>query len=249
MMFFSAIQTKDVVAGLLVLFLLFGKVGGKSVLSISTEQEVELGKEVSAEVEKQYGVIKEPKYNDIVQEVGRRIAAVAPRKDVQYSFAVLNSDDVNAMSAPGGFIFVNKGLLDYINFDKDILAFVIGHEVGHVVARHAVKMLERELKTEIAIAAITRNEQWARMLSFTRDLVLLGYGRDNEFEADRWGVELAYKAGYDPQGAVRFFQKLLKDEKGKPSKLAVFFQTHPPTQDRLNRVQEEIRRLEQDAHH
>lgn len=249
MMFFSAIETKDVIAGLLVLFLLFGKVGGKSILSIDTQQEIELGKEVATEVEKRYGVLQEPKYNDVVQEVGKRIAQVAPRKDVQYSFTVLKTDDVNAMAAPGGFIFVNKGLLDYINFDKDALAFVLGHEAGHIVAKHAVKMIERELKTEIAIAVISGSERWAKMLSFARDLVFLGYGRDNEFEADRLGVELTYKAGYNPEGAVRFFKKLMEDEKGKPSKLAVFFSTHPPTEDRLNRVQAQIRRLEQDAHH
>lgn len=248
-MFFSAIETKDVIAGLLVLFLLFGKVGGKSVLSISTEQEVELGKEVAAEVEKQYGVLQEPKYNDIVQEIGKKIASVAPRKDVQYKFTVLKTDDVNAMAAPGGFIFVNKGLLDYIDFDKDALAFVIGHEVGHVVARHAARMIEKELKTEIIIAVLSRSERWERMLSIARDLVFLGYGRDNEFEADEWGVKLSYQSGYDPRGGVRFFQKLLKDEKGKPSKLAVFFSTHPPTQDRLNRVEAQIRRLEQNAYH
>ncbi|MBC7328364.1 M48 family metalloprotease [bacterium] len=248
MMFFSAIETKDIVAGLLVLFLLFGKVGGKSLLSINTEQEIELGKEVSAQVEKQYGVVKDPKYEDIVQQIGKKIAEVAPRKDVQYNYTVLKSDDVNAMAAPGGFVFVNKGLLDYINFDKDILAFVIGHEVGHIVARHAAKMIEKELKTEIAITVISKSETQAKMLSLARDLVFLGYGRDNEFEADRWGVILAYKAGYNPNGAVEFFKKLMKDEKGKPSKLAVFFSTHPPTQDRLNRVEEEIRRLEQNAH-
>lgn len=249
MMFFSAIETKDVIAGLLVLFLLFGKVGGKSILSISTEQEVELGKEVAAGLEKEYGVLQEPKYNDIVQEVGKQIAQVAPRKDVQYSFTVLKTDEVNAMAAPGGFIFVNKGLLDYINFDKDTLAFVLGHEAGHIVARHAARTIERHLKTEIAIAVISRSERWARMLSLARDLVFLGYGRDNEFEADRWGVELTYKAGYNPEGAVKFFKKLMEDEKGKPSKLAVFFSTHPPTEDRLNRVQAQIRRLEQDAYH
>ncbi len=249
MMFFLAIETKDILAGLLVLFLLFGKVGGKSVLSLSTEQEVELGKEVAAEVEERYGVLQEPKYTDLVQEVGKKIAEVAPRKDVQYSFTVLKTEDVNAMAAPGGFIFVNKGLVDYIGFDKEALAFVLGHEAGHIVARHAARMIERMLKTDIIIAIISRSERWSRMLSLARDLMFLGYGRDNEFEADRWGVELAYKAGYDPQGAVRFFQKLVKDEKGKPSKLAVFFSTHPPTVDRLNRVEAQIRRLEQNAHH
>lgn len=248
MMFFSAIETKEIIAGVVVLFLLFGKVGGKSVLSVSTEQEVELGKQVAAEVEKEYGVLQEPKYNDIVQNVGKTIAEVAPRKDVQYNFTVLKTDEVNAMAAPGGFVFVNKGLLDYIDFDKDALAFAMGHEVGHVVARHAAKMLEKELKTDIAITVLTQSEKWSRALSIARDLTFLGYGRDNEFEADEWGLKLAYAAGYDPQGAVRFFQKLMKDEKGKPSKLAVFFSTHPPTQDRLNRVQAQIKKLEQDAH-
>jgi predicted Zn-dependent protease len=198
-------------------------------------------------VEKRYGVTQDPKYNEIVQEIGKKIAEVAPRKDVNYEFKVLNTDEVNAMAAPGGFIFVNKGLIDYINFDKDALAFAMGHEVGHIVARHAAKMIERELKTEIAIAVISKSERWSRMLSLARDMVFLGYGRDNEYEADYWGVRLAYKSGYDPQGAIRFFQKLLKDEKGKPSKLAVFFSTHPPTKDRLERVEAEIRRLGENA--
>jgi len=72
---------------------------------------------------------------------------------------------------------------------------------------------------------------------------------DNEYEADSWGVRLAYKAGYDPRGAIRFFQKLLKDEKGQPSKLAVFFSTHPPTKDRLERVEAQIKELEKNANH
>ena len=249
MIIIAGISTKDVIAGLLVLFLLFGKVGGKSLLSISTEQEVELGKEVSVELEKRYGITQEPKYNDLVQEIGKKIAEVAPRKDVKYEFKVLNTDEVNAMAAPGGFIFVNKGLIDYINFDRDALAFTIGHEVGHVVARHAARMIERELKTEIAIAVISKSEKWSKMLSLARDMVFLGYGRDNEYEADYWGVQLAYKSGYDPKGAIRFFQKLLQDEKGKPSKLAVFFSTHPPTQNRLARVESQIRRLEENANH
>lgn len=243
MIFLAAVKGKDVIAGLLVLFLLFGKVGGKSLFYIDTQQEIEIGKEVCQELEKQYGVVNDPKYTEILQQVGPKVASMSPRQDVKYEFKVLKTNEVNAMAVPGGFIYVTKGLMDYVNLDKNMLAFVIGHEVGHITARHSARMIEREMKSDVAILVLTGGERGARELSLARDLLFLGYGRNYEFEADRWGVILAYKAGFDPEGAVKFFQKLLKDEKGKPSKLEVLFRSHPPTQDRLARVEEEIRKL------
>ena len=122
---------------------------------ISVEQEVKMGKETAQALEAKYGLSQDYYLNERVNRIGQRLAAVCGRNDISYSFKVLNANEVNALACPGGFIYVFKGLLDYMPTDTE-LAGVLGHEVGHVAKKHTVHSIEKQLWTSLILIAATR---------------------------------------------------------------------------------------------
>lgn len=135
---------------------------------------------------------------------------------------------------------MNRGLINFTGSDRDALAAVIAHEIAHTSARHAVRSAEKQLKYSLALELLLKGESARELGSIAANLALLGYGRREEYEADRLGVRYMARAGYDPNGMLRFFRKLQRNEGREPKGLSTYFRTHPSTSDRIVRVEKEI---------
>lgn len=203
----------------------------------STADEVRIGKQVSAEIEKEYRLDPDPAHQARVREIGQRLVAVAGKKEYEYTFKVLDRKEINAVSLPGGPIYVFRGLLEMVGSDEDMLAGVIGHELGHINARHLAKQYTKGFWLDLAVMLGTkgRTQDYASIASA---LLQLHYSRKDEYEADRLGIEYAYQAGYDPEGIIRFFEKLREKERGGEKGLLANLRTHPLTENRIWRAKE-----------
>jgi predicted Zn-dependent protease len=217
--------------------------GCKNTNFLSTKDEIRLGQNASKQIEREYRVDKTSPDAQRVRRIGERLLLHADRREgVPYSFQVLDMKDVNAVSLPGGPIYVYRGLLDLVGDDDDALATIIGHEMGHVNARHAAKLISQQMAANYGIsifAIILKSGPTAQNIAaMAEDLLSLHYSRDDEYEADRRGLSYAYKAGFDPRGMIRFFKKLQTMEKsgGTPEIL----RTHPVTTARIDRAQKII---------
>ncbi|AEE14392.1 peptidase M48 Ste24p [Thermodesulfobium narugense DSM 14796] len=211
---------------------------------ISTQEEIKIGRDASKSFEKKYGLYTDQYWNQKVSEIGSRLVAVCDRKDLPYSFKIVNINQVNAVSFPGGFIYVYKGLLNFVK-SNDELACVLGHEIGHVCRRHVVKNIEREfyanLLLQIFLAKSSSLTQY--IAGLTENLVMLGYSREEEYEADHYGTIYAYRAGYNPCAMITFMERLKTLEKDNFGKAYEIFSDHPATDERIKRLQELDREL------
>lgn len=199
---------------------------------ISKDQEISIGRDVAKQLEKQYGLVDDPALQERVNRIGQSLVAVCDRKDLPYSFKVLNSKEVNAMAAPGGYVYVFKGLIDLMPSD-DELAGVIGHEVGHVVARHTVKQMEKSLGIGILFGVIF-GDRGLMLQNLAFNAIMAGYSRDDEREADRLGFMHSYKAGYNPYSMMIGLQKLSEMDQKYHYDL---FSDHPEGRARVALVQ------------
>lgn len=219
--------------------------GKRELRLFSDKEEVALGANTRDSVIKQYGRHADPVLEAYVAGVGRKIAAVCDRQNLEYSFYVLDTDMVNAFAAPGGYIFVTKGILKAMG-DESELAGVLGHEIGHVTARHSMKAMEKQYgyQAVLNLASMVTQRDLSGMQKYTdylTNMLLMGYGRDNEFQADNLGTRYALAAGYDPRGTVDFFRKLEKMEGGKKANdLQKLFLSHPPTGERIKKIEGQI---------
>jgi MAF protein len=208
----------------------------------STDKEVQMGWSISKQVEKEYKVVEDPLMQNRVENIGKKIAAVSDRKDIDYHFMVLDEDEVNAISLPGGYVYVNKGLVDKVDND-DELAGVLAHEVGHIVARHSIKKLQALqgysiLRILVAAAPSSGEVGAASDAAFTE--LLLGYSREDELLADQLGARYAKLAGYDPYAMITFLRKLQEVNRRMPLQPKSYFKTHPYVPDRIRVVKQEL---------
>lgn len=221
-----------------------GPGGKKSFIIIPTENEVEIGKQVVVDVEKEEKVLSNVQVQNYVNRVGQKIARVCDRRDIKYSFKVLDSEEINAFACPGGFIYVYKGLMKQLDNEAQ-LAAILAHEVSHVVARHSVQRLQivygYSILMEVALG--DKMSQTARQLVDTAaGVILLGYGRENEYEADEYGILYAKKSGYNPNGMIQVFEKFKKMEGSPPNTFEKLLSSHPPAGDRINNGKQEIKK-------
>ena len=222
-----------------------GPHGEQSVILIDTGTEIQMGLETDVGIRQEYPVYGDPTLAAYVQAVGDRIAAHSDRKDVQYTFTVLESDIVNAFAAPGGYIYVTTGLLATAD-DEAELACVLAHETGHVVGRHTVRNMQSAMGISMA-AELLLGEQgaaWGQLAGLGAGLFMMRNSREYEFQADQFAVKYAVAGGYDPGGAVRFFEKLIAMHGSAPGGFAGWLSTHPPTDERIMRTREEIGRYD-----
>lgn len=222
-----------------------GPGGKKSLILIPTETEVALGKDVVKEVESTEKVLNDSEVQNYVSRVGRKVAKVCDRKDVTYSFKVLDSDEINAFACPGGFIYIYKGLMKKMDNEAQ-LAAVLAHEVGHIVARHSVKRLQAiygySIVMEVALGD-KMGKTARQMVDAATGVILLGYGRDNEYEADDYGILYSKKAGYNPKGMVQVFEKFKQMEGRPPNTFEKLLMSHPPAGDRIKNGNKEIQKI------
>ena len=175
----------------------------------STDKEVETGRRLARRVEREMPLAADEAAQRRVKDIGARIAEVCDRRELVYTFAVVDDDDVNAFSLPGGYVFLNSGLVKAAATD-DELAGVIAHEVAHVAARHAVKRFESGLGLQLATLATlaARQGEAARGLGVAAQAAQLAYARQDELEADRLAVKYLQAAGFDPKAMLTFLEKL-----------------------------------------
>lgn len=227
--------------GLMLLGVVVGLTGCRGT-TWSKKEEVRIGQEVAAEVEKAYKLDPDPAVQQRVQLIGQRLVAVAGDKDFKYSFKVLQSKEINAFTLPGGPIYVFRGLIDLVGNDDDMLAGVLAHEIAHVNRRHANKQYTQGLWRGVLIAAVTRGS--VRDAAEIADALLqLRYSRQHEYEADRLAVEYTYKAGYDPHGLLKFLMILQREEKVGNRWIETNLRTHPFSDRRAAEIRKHIERV------
>lgn len=220
--------------------------GRNEIILIDTQTEINIGKNVSKEVIKRTPFSQDLVLNARVKRIGGLLASVSDRKDIVYSFYVLDSQDFNAISVPGGFIYTYKGLLEALNDDE--LAFVLGHEVAHLAARHAIKNIQANmaysLLIKIALTGVSQNtgidaQSISQGVNTIYNLIELGYSRQDEFEADKIGMTYASRAGFPPNAALSALAKI-KAQEGSSGKVMLYFRTHPYTEDRIKALEKII---------
>jgi predicted Zn-dependent protease len=221
---------------------------GKGINFYSIEKEIGLGKQLAQEVERSAKLIDDPVVTEYVNRVGQNLVRNSDAK-VPFTIKVIDSDEVNAFALPGGFFYVNSGLILRANEESE-LAGVMAHEIAHVAARHGTKQATKGDLIQIASipAMIMLPYGWAgygiyQGMNFLIPMTFLKFSRDAEREADFLGLQYMYKAGYDPNSYVTFFERIQADEKRRPGTIGKAFSTHPPTQDRIENTQKEIARI------
>jgi hypothetical protein len=225
------------------------EIGGRGMGNwYSTDSEIKMGKGYAAEVEKSTKFITDPVITEYVNRVGQNIVKNSDCK-VPFTIKIIDSDEINAMALPGGFFYVNSGLI--LNADEEAeMAGVMAHEIAHVCAHHAAREMTRMNYTQIGMVPlmIMLPYTWTgygiyEATQLAIPIAFLKFSRDFESEADYLGVQYMYRSGYDPQAFISFFEKIQALEKRKPGLVAKAFSDHPQTPDRILHSQEEIARI------
>jgi predicted Zn-dependent protease len=222
--------------------------GDSDLVFMSEDEEIAIGRKNHQEIIDHYGVYGDQALNDYVQRVGRKLAQVSHRSNLIYRFTVLDTPEVNAFALPGGYIYITRGLLVYLSTEAQ-LAAVLGHEIGHVTARHAVRQHSAAMTAGIlgaVIAAATDIPAAGDLTNIAGTALVRGYGRSHELEADSLGSEYLARAGYDPDAMLDvirvlkdqelFEKQLAREEDRDPSYYHGLFATHPENDKRLQEV-------------
>ncbi len=220
-----------------------GLLAGCKARLISRDQEIKLGRDAGDDFERKYRRETNPQMNALVRAIGADIERAAEPPDYPYDYRVLADNTTNAVAFPGGRIYMFRGMIKTLESNRDKIAWVLGHETTHVSRQHAVRRIERQLGYEAIIALVLGKSDAGRVASAVGSLVLLDYGRDNEYEADRMGMLYAHNAGYDPTAAVAVLQTFQEIQGREPNDLAIMFGTHPGNQDRINHARNYIARM------
>jgi len=222
-------------------------IGGRGVGNwYSTDSEIKMGRMYAAEIEKSTKFITDPVIVEYVNRVGQNIVKNSDCK-VPFTIKVIDSDEINAMALPGGFFYVNSGLI--LNADEEAeLAGVMAHETAHVCAHHAAREMTRANYAQLGTIPLIFIGGWTgygiyEAASIGIPMTFLHFSREFESQADYLGIQYMYRAGYDPQAFVTFFEKIQALEKRKPGAVAKVFSDHPQTPDRIEHSQEEIARI------
>jgi predicted Zn-dependent protease len=210
---------------------------------ISIEKEIALGKSLAQEVERQVKLLNDPEITEYVSRLGQNLVKNSDAK-VPFTIKVIDSDEVNAFALPGGFFYVNSGLVTAADEESE-LAGVMAHEIAHVAARHGTEQYTKATIANYATIPLIflgggLGYGLYQAAGFLIPLQFLHFSRKAETEADFLGLEYMYKTGYDPTSFVSFFEKIQAQEKKKPGTLAKAFSTHPPTGDRIEKTQVNI---------
>jgi predicted Zn-dependent protease len=216
--------------------------------SVSQDQEVELGRENAEQINAQLPIVTDPAVSGYIQSLGESIAQRTSRSDLDWHFYVVNSKDVNAFALPGGFVYVNRGLVE--SADRlDELTGTLGHEIGHVVERHSVKQMQKARKANTGVAVVCTLTNICQS-GLAQVAVQVGgsalfarYSRQDELQADSEAVVNVARAGYSPQGISDLFQVLLKEREYRPTEVEGWFASHPLEETRIDKAKQLIATL------
>lgn len=217
----------------------------RETLLINTQNEVALGRDMDKQVKKKYKILLDTQKRSRLYEIGLKVAAVSDRQDLLYYFRIINDKDFNAFALPGGYIYVNSGLMDAATDDE--LACVLAHEIGHVAARHSVKHLQANLGYQLIMSialGISKQQAIGDAMDIVYNLASQGYSRKDETFADKLAVKYAKKAGFNPYAMITFFKKLQKEAEKKGGTLRIeIFSSHPNINERIKNAEKEIAAL------
>ncbi len=222
---------------LLSLLLLTGLAGPLQAMSV--EEEIQIGAQAASQFEAKYGVVNDPAYTGRLQRVVQQMLPHVQRKELPWRFTVVNIKEFNAAAFPGGFVYATKGLMDALNDEE--LAFVVGHEMGHVDYRHSVKQLEGDNLRRLGLIAIVAgatggriNDAAATLVSLADGVISSQFSKADETQSDQYGLNLMAQAGYDPVFALSALQKLAgASSGGTPGFLNTLIGSHPLPKDRV----------------
>jgi len=219
---------------------------GKGINFYSIEKEIALGRQLAQEVERQAKVVSDPVVAEYVNRLGQNLVRNSDAK-VPFTIKVLDSQDVNAFALPGGFFFVNSGLILKADNESE-LAGVMAHEIAHVAARHGTREATKAQLINYGTIPLIFMGGWAgyairQAAGLAIPMGFLKFSRGMESEADMLGLQYMYQAGYDPESFVDFFEKIQSLEKKKPGTISKVFSTHPMTDDRIHSAQKNIQEL------
>ena len=247
-----------VVMGFLVLGLLYFPTGcavnpvtgDHELMLLSEEDEIRLGRESDSQVMGEYGVYKDPQLTAYLDGMGKKLAKLSHRPGLPYEFKILDTPVVNAFAVPGGYVYFTRGILANLNSEAE-LAGVMGHELGHITARHSAQQYSRAQLAQVTLGSAMMLSETLQVLAplaqMGVSMLFLSYSRDNEREADDLGVAYSSQAGYDATHMALFFETL---ERMKPtsdkSGLPEWFSTHPDPEDRIGAVQREAKKWQKD---
>ncbi len=208
----------------------------------SVSYEKSIGNHLAQEVKKENKMLNITILQEYVDHIGHKLAQNVGNSPFSYSFAIIDDDEINAFALPGGYVFIHRGLLEAVENEAE-LAAVLGHEMAHVEARHATERMSKIQGFNFLINLIAMvcpipygGGLVGASIQFGELLAILKYSRDNEFEADRLGIDFMTRAGYEPKAMADFLGKIQEIYKKKPSLIGKLFMTHPVTEDRIKSV-------------
>ena len=205
---------------------------------VSTQQEVQMGQQSAAQVDSQLPMLRDAVVSNYVNALGTRIARTTSRADLDWHFAVVNTDVINAFALPGGYIYINRGVLERSSNESEV-AGVVGHEIEHVVRRHSVKQMEQMQTANIGVALgcaltnVCQNQAAQAAIQLGGTAVFAKFSRTDEIQADEGGFQNVIHGGNNPTGMLTFFEKLLAMEANGGGAASSWFSDHPGTQDRI----------------
>jgi predicted Zn-dependent protease len=216
---------------------------------VSTQQEVEMGQQYAAQINQQLPIISDPEVNRYINLLGDSIARLTSRTDIpDWKFYIVDSKEVNAFAVPGGFIYVNRGLIERTQ-RMDQLAGVLGHEIGHVVRRHSIKQMQQQQGANVGVTlacVLTRicdNQAGQAAIQVGGTALFAKFSRGDEAEADAEGIKNVVRAGISPNGIPEMFQILLNERSSNPSAVEGWFSTHPMEEDRIASTRAQIAQI------
>src|SRR6476646_6629051 len=239
--FIVGVPMKRILIGIAVTVSLLG-------CGISQQQEVQMGQQYVQQINAQLPIIQDPELNRYINVLGDSIARLTSRRDLNWQFFVVDSKEVNAFAVPGGFVYVNRGLIERAD-QMDELAGVLGHEIGHVVRRHTVKQMEKAQGANIGVTlacvltGVCNSQVAGAAINIAGGAVFARFSRQDEAQADDEGFKNTVRAGISPVGMVTMFRKLLEERKNRPAGVEAWFLTHPLEEDRIASVQAKINQL------
>lgn len=215
----------------------------------STQQEVQLGADYAAQINRQLPLVDDPEVNRYINLIGDSIARIADDRELQWHFYVVNQDEINAFAVPGGYIYVNRGLIERAQ-NMSQLAGVIGHEIGHVVKRHSMKQMQKAEQANAGTAAICifapsvcNSQVGSAAIQLGGAGLFAKFSRDDEAQADEVGVQYTTRAGINPNGIPAMFSILLAERKTNPGGVEALFASHPMEEDRVAATQAQIAKI------